>query len=406
MSSNASSSLTTATATTTAKNHNSHTIATLFIIKKNGNVGKGLKWTSDRSTDTFVIGRESQCDVRVQLLTASRRHCIIRKILSTMSDAVAVAAGCSSNENFDPKFHFVLENYSRVNPTTLNGNAVSLFPASVFVPQNSVIGVGDRSFQFVYSDGYIPDDDSMIHIRSESVFHIQNGEDKENLSVSAGSGNDTNDDPESTCQLSQFVRKNQKRQRVNMNMNLSAVKECDKRKKIRAELRAKYFVEREQKNSFTDNALRVPLPSMSVVQKIDDNKSVLLAKDEDQSKAVLPLSFQQKQVLSKSLTTPLRQNIQAAAIVRQEKVEQNYPVQSLSLPSPMKKELVNTVTMHEVNMVDRSKLKSVLDTPLKKAIHISAALRQQAREKNGVRAESISVLRTATKRELRAKVGL
>ena len=71
------------------------------IIKKNGKVGKGLNWYKNANREELIIGRDASCDVRVQVPTASRRHCRIRLV--------------DAKEGV-----FVLENFSDINPTTLN----------------------------------------------------------------------------------------------------------------------------------------------------------------------------------------------------------------------------------------------------------------------------------------------
>lgn len=76
-------------------------LGTLFIIKKSGKVGKGLNWYKNTSRKELIIGRDASCDVRVQVPTASRRHCRIRLV--------------DAKEGV-----FVLENFSGINPTTLN----------------------------------------------------------------------------------------------------------------------------------------------------------------------------------------------------------------------------------------------------------------------------------------------
>ena len=349
-------------------------LATLYIVKKNGTLGKGLKWMHSRTnhknnnhnnnnTTTLLIGRDPQCDVRVQLLTASRRHCMIR---------------------YHPTYHvFTILNRSRVNPTTLQQIPMEYLRETVLM-SNAKIGVGDRSFLWVYhydpplldvnamsSGGTTYDDNSCSKkIPSDWIFPKYNHDvaswklnSNSNIPDTAETNekrmnNCENLDPntnephpngEVTCELSKFVRSRNKNNCDDSQMKkriwskLSAFGEDgssgnknyndfshEERKRIRAELRAKYVTLSKSANEshITENHENHISVNAEIEQPNMVSNTPLLPQIQDDAKDI---TDEDHNDASKSVTTS-------------------------------------------------SKILQVLDTPSKKAICISAALRQRAKE--------------------------
>jgi len=184
-------------------NPNQTLLGTLLIIKKSGNIGKGLRWYNDRTSTGLTIGREEQCDVRVQIPTASRRHC---RISYQQSSPCASASSSASLSSLDIQAGaFYIQNYSKVNPTTLNGHPLKPNQLT-FLPHNSKIGVSDRFFLFQYNN---PLEESVAAALADADRNgydsINENDDDENIPPSQEK-NGNADVADVTCEISKFVR--------------------------------------------------------------------------------------------------------------------------------------------------------------------------------------------------------
>ena len=260
----------TATHPTTSNSHNitntnpnQTLLGTLLIIKKSGNIGKGLRWYNDRTSTGLTIGREEQCDVRVQIPTASRRHCRISYQPAASSNLCTSSSSSASAALSDVQTGaFYIQNYSKVNPTTLNGHPLKPNQLT-FLPHNAKIGVSDRFFLFQYQN---PLEDSVAVALAEAHRNgndsiIYENNDDENIPPSQVKDGNA-DVADVTCELSKFVRT--RRHVRNRPLRCGTWKDFkekhpvltdEQRKDARAKLRELY----ELKDTAVENVVRMSM---------------------------------------------------------------------------------------------------------------------------------------------------
>ncbi|KFQ22566.1 Antigen KI-67, partial [Mesitornis unicolor] len=94
----------------------------IIVIKRNGADGVSFPLTAS----SCLLGRKSECDIRIHLPQVSKEHCKIEV-----------------NENKEA----ILTNLSMVNATQLNG---ACFQHPVPLKHGDVLTISDRSFRFEY----------------------------------------------------------------------------------------------------------------------------------------------------------------------------------------------------------------------------------------------------------------
>jgi hypothetical protein len=109
------------------------------IIKKDGTIGDSLKMQEQ----TYLFGRQTHCDVRVNLSTVSREHCQI------MFDPLTKQA--------------TLTALSKSAPTLINTKAVQT-QGKHSLQNGDVIDIGGRKFRFQYSKTKVSPEDQTIQV--------------------------------------------------------------------------------------------------------------------------------------------------------------------------------------------------------------------------------------------------